>query len=192
MGEQPIKNTFNKPKVGRPYKIPKKRGPKPKNVQVDDLTVLENNMRRLLGMMENEEQWSDKLSAEQVAEQRDFLENQILHTSRLSILYITGCVSGAWHADAERSKMAIFIINQAVGTPTQKVAMIGESEESKRYLNRLLELKDNPTQLEELKVKEVSDGQEQEQAEEGQDGEGGLGETTGDSPGDAEPVTSTD
>ena len=160
MSEEQVKNTFAKPKVGRPRKMPKKRGPKPKNTPVDDLTVLENNLRRLLGMMETEDQWSEDMSPEAIAKAKEFIENQILHTSRLAILYITGCVSGAWHAEAERSKMAIFIINQAVGTPTQKVAMIGESEETKKYLERLLELKDGPTTLEELK-KEVPSGEEQ-------------------------------
>ena len=182
MGEEEVKNTFQRPTKGRPKSLPKKRGPKPKNKPVDDLTVLENSLRRLLGMMETEDTWSDDMSPEAVAKAKEFIESQILHTSRLAILYITGCVSGAWHAESERSKMAIFIINQAVGTPTQKVAMIGESEETKKYLERLLELKDGPTTLEELK-KEVPIGEKQEETTEAPSGEGELGQ-------DPEPSTS--
>lgn len=185
------KNTFERPRVGRPRKMPKKRGPKPKIAPVDDLTVLENNLRRLLGMMETEDQWSDNMSPEQITEHKEFIEGQILHTSRLAILYITGCVSGAWHAEAERSKMAIFIINQAVGTPTQKVAMIGESEETKKYLERLLELKDGPTTLEELK-KEVSNVEETKEATEEPSSESELGQGAESSPGDSQPDSSTD
>lgn len=191
VAENTIDNRFKRPRMGRPKNLPKKRGPKPKNVPVDDLTVLENNMRRLLGMMETEDEWSSNMSPEQIANHKEFIEGQILHTSRLAILYITGCVSGAWHAESERSKMAIFIINQAVGTPTQKVAMIGESEEMKKYLDRLIELKDGPTTLEELK-KEVPIGEAQAEQTEEPPSESELGQGVEPGTSDIQPMPSTD
>jgi len=145
------------PRRGRPPKPKKRRGPKPKD-PIPEIFLVEEALRSALGMQKSVTKVKEKESPEEQEAHKTFIQTQMLHAGRLAVIWVTGCISGKFRVETERAKLAMAAINHAIGTPVQKVSVVGESQETLAYVAKLKTLI-NKEDGDDTEAKQETDGE---------------------------------